>query len=200
LAAEALLRDLAAEAPEPDLAAEALLRDLGAEAPEPDWPAEAAVRDLAAEAPVRDLAAEAPVRDLAVAVARLPPLDLARVRAALRAAVERVAAFWLRVRAALRAAVLRSPRLVWLFSSCTSPSRRSTASRRGFGACLPFDTWAGSSDSSRATLFRSPWSRILLYSFLSCFAFAMPNAYHFPQSSRSSAAPTIVSASIWWSS
>ena len=127
---------------------------------------------------MRDFVAEALVRLADPLLAPLPLLvpDLARVRAALRADAERLAAFCLRVRAALRAAVWRSPLSVWLFSSLTTPSRRSTASRSGLGACLPPDTWAGSLERSLATLFRIPLSRILLYSFLSFLVLAMPDA------------------------
>ena len=158
-AAAALVRDLAVEAPERDLEAAALLRDLEADALVPDLEADLLVPDLEADVLVPDLEAEALVPDLVRALPALRPLvplAFARVRAALRADAERLAAFWPRVRAALRAAVLRSPLSVWVLSSCTRPSRRSTASRSGFGACLPSDTWAGSSESSRATLFRIP--------------------------------------------
>lgn len=170
LAAERARRDLAAVVPEPDFEAAALVRfdadpavrDFAAEAAARDFEVEAPERDFDAEAPERDLDAEAPERDFAAdAPERVLRLPCERVRAALRAAAERPAAFWLRVRAALRPAVLRVPLSVWPFSSCTSPSRRSTASRSGFGACLPLDTCPGSFESSRATLLRIPLSRIL---------------------------------------
>jgi len=155
---ERLVRDFGADAPLRDFAAEAARRVFEAEAPLRDFAGVAPVRDFAAVAPLRDFVPEALVRDFA---ASAEPLPCARVRAALRAAVERLAALRLRVRAALRAAVWRSPLPVWPFNSATSASRRSTESRSALGAWLPLDTWPGNADSSRATLFRTPWSRIL---------------------------------------
>jgi len=159
--ADAPLRDFVAEAARRVFEAEAPLRDFAAVAPLRDFAAVAPLRDFAAVAPLRDFVPEALVRDCAAPVERLPELPCERVRAALRAADERLAALRLRVRAAFRAAVWRSPLPVWPFSSATSASRRSTESRSAFGACLPLDTWSGNADSSRATLFRIPLSRIL---------------------------------------
>jgi hypothetical protein len=159
--ADAPLRDFAAEAARRVFEAEELVRDFAAVAPLRDFAAVAPLRDFAAVAPLRDFVPEALVLDLAARVERLPELPCARVRAALRAAVERVAALRLRVRAALRAAVWRSPLSVWPFNSATRASRRSTESRSALGACLPSDTWPGKADRSRATLFRIPLSRIL---------------------------------------
>lgn len=149
---ERLARDFGVDAP---------LRDFAAEAARRVFEAEELVRDFAAVEPLRDFVPEALVLDLAARAERPPELPCARVRAALRAAVERVSALRLRVRAALRAAVWRSPLSVWPFNSATSASRRSTESRSALGACLPLDTWPGNADSSRATLFRIPLSRIL---------------------------------------
>ena len=117
-----------------DFGADAPLRDFAAEAARRVFEAVAPLRDFAAVAPLRDFVPEALVRDVAAPVERLPELPCARVRAALRAADERVAALRLRVRAALRAAVWRSPLPVWLFNSATSASRRSTESRSALGA------------------------------------------------------------------
>ena len=103
------------------LAVERRARGLDAVAPERDLAVEAPARDLEAAVPVRDFEADALVRLADPLLAPLPLLvpDFARVRAALRADAERLAAFCLRVRAALRAAVWRSPLSVWPLSSLT---------------------------------------------------------------------------------